>query len=108
MMAQKGYSIVLWRVRSKALSNVTLGSGITEIARYAFADCCDLTVVTMQAGLTDIERYAFRDCIALTAINFNGTMAQWYDISKEDYIWDSGVGEYTVVCTGGSISKVSK
>lgn len=90
----------------KALSNVTLGRGITEIARYAFADCCDLTVVTIQAGLTDIERYAFRDCIALTAINFNGTMAQWYDISKEDYIWDSGVGEYTVVCTDGSISKV--
>ena len=41
---------------------------ITQISKYAFIDCSNLTSITIPEGVTIIDWYAFRDCSSLTSI----------------------------------------
>lgn len=61
------------------------------------------TEIETPASVTEIERYAFSNCTQLTKIVFKGTMLQWNAISKgED--WASDVPSTCVVqCTDGSL-----
>jgi hypothetical protein len=55
----------------------------------------------------EINSYAFFNCDKLKTINYNGTVAEWQELTK--YIsWDDYTGEYTVYCTDGSITKAGK
>jgi len=51
-----------------------------------------------------IGESAFSYCSRLTSISFNGTMAQWNAIEKNDY-WNVDTGNYTIHCTDGDIAK---
>ncbi|WP_251183240.1 leucine-rich repeat protein, partial [Anaerocaecibacter muris] len=62
------------------------------------------TSITIPDSVTSIGRYAFYKCSSLTSINFGGTKAQWNSIKKDSY-WNSYTGNYTVICTDGTIAK---
>ncbi len=86
------------------LTSITIPEGVMFIDWEAFRNCSDLTSVTIPSSVTSILFQAFCGCSSLTSITFNGTMEQWNAISKADN-WDTSTGDYTVVCTDGTLSK---
>ena len=88
------------------LTNITIPDSVTSIGDYAFSECSGLTSVTIPDSVTEIGYRAFYGCSDLTTINFRGTVAQWKAIGKGSN-WDSTTGEYTVICTDGTISKAN-
>ncbi|NMA05073.1 MAG: leucine-rich repeat domain-containing protein [Acholeplasmataceae bacterium] len=51
----------------ESLENITLGSGVTSLGRYAFA-YSGLSKITLNKELTSIDRYAFSNCSSLNMI----------------------------------------
>ena len=86
------------------LTSIVIPDSVTYIGSDAFRGCSGLTSITIPDSVTSIGDYAFYNCNGLTTINFQGTMAQWQAIGK-GYDWDGSTGEYTVICTDGTISK---
>ncbi len=86
------------------LTSITIPNGVTSIGDDAFRYCWGLTSITIGNGVTSIGDEAFYDCRSLTDIYFEGTMAQWEDISK-GYCWNNRTGNYTVHCSDGDIAK---
>ena len=86
------------------LTSVMIGNGVTSIGINTFYKCRGLESITIPDNVTSIGRSAFGYCSELTTINFQGTMVQWQAIVKSSS-WDDNTGEYTVICTDGTISK---
>ena len=86
------------------LTSITIPASVTSIGSSAFYDCSGLTSITIPDSVTSIGYYAFGWCYRLTSITFNGTMEQWYSISKGGS-WNYNTGYYTIHCTNGDISK---
>ena len=53
---------------SKTLKSVTMSDNITEMGRFAFADCVSMTDITFSKYLTKIEDYTFSGCSCLEAV----------------------------------------
>jgi len=90
------------------LKNITMPSTVTEIGQCAFQYCSELSTIKIPKSVTKIEIMAFLECSELTRIEYDGTIAEWYAITKEDYSllsWDRNTGDYTVICTNGTVSK---
>ena len=87
-----------------SLTSVNIPNGVTSIRYSAFSGCTSLTSVIIPDSVTSIGEYAFRGCTSLTNITFQGTMAQWNQISKGSY-WNYNTGNYTVHCTDGDVAK---
>ena len=85
------------------LTSITIPDSVTSIGDYTFYDCSGLESITIPDSVTSIGDYAFRGCSDLTTINFQGTKVQWQAIVKSSS-WDDNTGEYTVICTDGTIS----
>ena len=62
------------------LTSVVIGDGVTSIGEYAFSRC-PLTSVVIGNGVTSIGGSAFYNCSGLTSTIYNGTIAQWCNIS---------------------------
>lgn len=86
------------------LTEIVLPEIYTVIDQQAFENCTGLTTVTVHAGITKIEYKAFASCTSLTTIRYQGTMAQWGKIVKSSS-WKNDTGEFTVICTDGTIQK---
>lgn len=89
---------------SKSLTRVVMPDSLTQIGDAAFRDCTQLQSVCLGASVTQIGDRAFADCESLTEIRYNGTMSQWQNLAKGSD-WDCDTGNYTVICTDGTISK---
>lgn len=89
-----------------SLTNIILPDGLIIIGDSAFAWCEGLSSITISNKVTSIGYRAFADDTALTTINYNGTMAEWNAITKDD-AWDDNTGNYTIYCTDGNIPKAS-
>ena len=58
---------------SNALTEVTLPEGLTEIAEYAFAWCRNLTKISLPKSLDNIGNMAFNECTGLTEMTVLAT-----------------------------------
>lgn len=63
------------------LTSVVISDSITSIGRRAFKLCRRLTSIVIGNGITSIGENAFYFCDALTSTIYNGTIAQWCNIS---------------------------
>ncbi len=84
--------------------NSIIPNYIKSIGHYAFYDCEGLTSIAVPKSVEIIGASAFSECAQLTSISFNGTKAEWNAISKVSG-WDLRMGDYTVYCTDGQITK---
>ena len=53
---------------SKTLKSVTMSDNITEMGKYAFADCVSMTDVKFSKYLTEIDDYTFSGCSSLGSV----------------------------------------
>ncbi|MDE5614010.1 MAG: leucine-rich repeat protein, partial [Treponemataceae bacterium] len=87
-----------------SLTTVTISEGVTSIDIGTFASCTSLTTVSIPVSVTEISAWAFDDCKKLATVYYAGTKAQWEAITISS-AWDMGTGNYTIVCTDGTIPK---
>ncbi len=85
-----------------SLTELQVPEGVTVIGMEAFRMCRNLQKIKLPASLTHIDHVSFVDCHSLTEIVYAGTMEQWKHIQKQEH-WDNGTGDYTVICTDGTI-----
>ena len=107
------------------LTDVKLGDGIKTIESGLFSDCQSLTGVDIPDGVTSIGQYALRGLKkcqnitipgSVTSINnlafgwdyvtnitYEGTQAQWLELSKAAAEANPGVRKAVVHCTDGDI-----
>lgn len=74
----------------KSLPSVTLPAGLTSIGEDAFYYCEGLTTVTIPASVTSIGKSAFDECHNLSQLYYDGSKAQWNQVTK-GYWWNSNV-----------------
>ena len=63
-----------WYAHRSNIKSVTIGDGVTHIARYAFEDCTELSSVTIPNSVTSIGNWAFENCTGLTNITIPDSM----------------------------------
>ena len=85
------------------LTSITIPDSVTRVGSEAFYSCAGLTSVTIGNGVTSISERAFNYCTSLTSIKFNGTIAQWYAISKGES-WNHVTPATQVICNDGTVS----
>src|SRR5205807_3498669 len=59
-----------------AVTEVTIGNGVTNIGTGAFSNCTRLASVTLPDSLTDIGNSAFQGCSGLLTISFGNSVAR--------------------------------
>ena len=62
---------------------LTIPSSVTSIAPYAFMNMAGITEIVIPAAITQISVDAFSGCTALAQTTFNGSLAQWCQITFE-------------------------
>lgn len=86
------------------LTSITIPDSVTSISAGAFSGCSSLTSITIPDSVTSLGWCAFSGCSSLININYQGSIAQWNDINKENQ-WDYDTDEYNIHCTDGDIVK---
>lgn len=84
------------------LEKFAIPFGIQAIADNAFGDCINLTSITIPPTVRTIGHTAFSGCEKLTNIVFEGPMALWDQIYKEDS-WEVGCPAREVQCIDGQV-----
>ena len=64
-----------------SLTNIIIPDSVTSIENSAFEWCTSLTNITIPDSVTSIGNCAFWNCTGLTDIYYNGTEAEWNQIS---------------------------
>ena len=83
-------------------TNSIIPSGVTKIKSCAFAND-NITSITIPSTVTEIEDYAFYYSSSLNEINFEGTIAEWGNITLGENDWrDSSIA--TVTCSNGVVT----
>ena len=85
------------------LRSVVIGNGVTTIGDDAFRACYSLTSVVIPNSVTSIGAEAFVHCRKLTKVTYNGTVQQWYRISKGSD-WNYEIPATEVVCSDGTVT----
>ncbi|MDE6442324.1 MAG: leucine-rich repeat domain-containing protein [Clostridia bacterium] len=88
-----------------SLTSVIIPDSVTSIGEWVFSNCTSLTSITIPDSVTSIGNYLFDYSTALTSINFEGTKEQWRALKANSYWNESIIGNYTVTCSDGTISK---
>lgn len=85
-----------------SLTSITMPN-VTKIVGLSFYKCTSLPEITLPSTLIEIGNQAFYQCSALATINYDGTMAQWSNVSKAGSWY--AYGPATVVhCTDGDVN----
>ena len=91
-------------LKGSSITVVVLPDTLSIISDRAFSNCKNLHTIYLESSVTKIEFWAFQYSYNLDSIHYNGTIAQWNAIEKDDE-WDFEIGSYTVYCTDGKITK---
>lgn len=87
-----------------SLTSIEIPSSMFRIGGYAFSNCSSLTSVTIKnCNNTYIDASVFYGCNNLTSITFDGTVAEWNDITLDD-LWYAESSIATVHCTDGDVT----
>ena len=86
-----------------SLTSITIPDSVTSIGNDAFYNCRSLESITIPDSVTSIGARAFYGCTSLTSITFNGTIAQWNNITKGDS-WNKNVPATYVQCSDGQVA----
>lgn len=100
----KHINVVTGFSNCKELSSVTIENGVANIASGAFFACDSLKQVIIPESITKIEAWIFNGCELLDSITFEGTVAQWSEINKDDSWLHPSAGIKEVVCSDGTVS----
>ena len=68
-------------LRCASLEKAVLESGVETLASYSFQDCTSMSEITLPASVTSIAPSAFWGCDGLSDVYYQGTQAQWEQIS---------------------------
>lgn len=77
---------------------------VTKIGNCAFVSCYNITSVSIPISVVSIGRSAFDECYGLTNITYQGTIAEWNAITKNEY-WNYDVGDIVIHCADGDLDK---
>ncbi len=64
-----------------SLTDITLPSSITDIKDWTFTHCTSLESIVIPKGVTSIGLYTFFNCPSLTNVYFEGSRAEWNQIT---------------------------
>lgn len=84
------------------IQSISILGGVTSIDDLAFAYCYNVKYITIAKSVTNIGMGAFLGCSKIETITFEGTMAEWKDITKGSS-WDFSTGDYKIICSDGII-----
>lgn len=84
-------------------TNSIIPSGVTKIKSCAFTSN-DMTSITIPSTVTEIEDYAFYYSSSLNEINFEGTIAEWGNITLGENDWRDSSKITTVTCSNGVVT----
>ena len=104
-----GYTVTDYRFNTVEGGNAVIpstynGKPVTTIGDHSFSGCGGLTSVTIPASITNIEGLPFTHSFDLTDIIFQGTKAQWNEITKREY-WYTDSRNFIIHCTDGYLSR---
>lgn len=94
----------------KVAANFLMPEGITEIADEGFVVdeynyfVQDIVSLSLPKSLISIGKLAFSGFKNLTTIQYNDSVSAWAALAKGEG-WNSNTGDYTIVCTDGTIAK---
>lgn len=87
-----------------SLMHVVLPEGMTRIEGYAFSSCTNLRSITIPASVTYLGWDILQGCRSLEMVIFEGTIAQWNAIEKDDrwneLDWQGSTWDHLVRCHG--------
>lgn len=90
------------------LSEVKLSDKISTIGDAAFSGCNKLSTLQLGANLTSVGENTFFNCYGVTSLNYNGTKAQWNNITLgQNWCWNNDkmiVGCTQIICTDGTLT----
>lgn len=86
----------------RAVSKVIIPTDVKIISSNSFYDLTSLTSVTIHEGVKVIGESAFEGCVSLSEFRFDGTVAQWEKVEKDD-LWFKHTAADCVKCTDGDV-----
>lgn len=90
--------------RNSPFETIVILDGVKRIEWAALADNDKLVKVVLPASITYLGKDVFNVCPNLTELHYEGTKAQWENITK-DKNWKGGMNNLSVVhCSDGDIS----
>lgn len=82
------------------LESITLPASLETIESSAFSSCRKLSEIKLPTSLKAIQSYVFDDCSSLKTVSYDGSLAQWSQITADNgFLGDSHpslvTGDYT-------------
>ena len=96
-----------WYVLAASIKSVKIGSGISSLGNYAFADLTNVTTVSVPASVSKIGDKAFAGCSALSSIRLPENVTEVSGDSFEDCATELAVSGYktTEAAFAGKLSQ---
>lgn len=88
-----------------AIKSISIPNGISIIERDTFVWCKQLEEVRIPKSIISISKEAFGGCGKLETIYYDGNVAAWKAIQRDDLWIVQGPSNYTIHCTDGDIAK---
>ena len=90
------------------LTSIFIPSGVNEIGEYAFYLCRNLVDVFIPNSVAGIGQYAFYNCSKLERISFDGTTAQWENITKGGFWRYNTPSDCQIICNDPELEPMTE
>ena len=90
-------------VIGSADGTIPTDKNITKIGNAAFIDRRNLKHILIPKNITHIGGGAFSGCINIGSISYEGTVAEWEDVTL-GVIWYTGYSVKNIQCTDGEVA----
>ena len=87
----------------QGLTSMIVPTGVSEIPTSFLYACSNITYVKLPKNITSIGAFAFYSCKNLQTLTFEGTLAQWELITKNQH-WNYTGNISKVICSNGSVT----